>query len=227
MRKLIILGASGNSLSIYDAVADHNALLSTKGEDRIDVIGFLDDTPALAGTAFCDKPILGPLEAASRYAACEFINGIASIDSYTSKPAIVARTGVPIERFMTVVHPTAAVSRQARIGRGSAIMANCSVCAEAGVGDHVIMLQNSVVNHHSVVHDFATISSLVTILGYVTIGTGAFIGGASALRPRVTVGARALVGMGSVVICDVADDAVVVGNPARALTRRQTESRLG
>ncbi|MDB5553625.1 MAG: Maltose O-acetyltransferase [Rhizobium sp.] len=49
----------------------------------------------------------------------------------------------------------------------------------------------------------------------VTIGEDAWIGGGAIILAGVTIGARAIVGAGSVVTRDVAEDAVVVGNPAR------------
>ena len=48
---------------------------------------------------------------------------------------------------------------------------------------------------------------------------GARVGGGSVLCPGTTVGENALVGAGSVVTKDVADRAIVVGNPARVVGR--------
>jgi acetyltransferase-like isoleucine patch superfamily enzyme len=48
----------------------------------------------------------------------------------------------------------------------------------------------------------------------------AAIGSAAVILPGVTIGEEAVVGAGSVVTRDVADRAVVVGNPARVLRRR-------
>jgi acetyltransferase-like isoleucine patch superfamily enzyme len=48
---------------------------------------------------------------------------------------------------------------------------------------------------------------------------GAMIGANATLLPGVTIGRGALVGAGSVVIHDVPDGAVVVGNPARVVRR--------
>ncbi len=46
---------------------------------------------------------------------------------------------------------------------------------------------------------------------------GASIGSGSTILANVVIGARAIVGAGSVVTKDVPDDAVVAGNPARLL----------
>lgn len=48
---------------------------------------------------------------------------------------------------------------------------------------------------------------------------GASIGGGATVLPGITVGAGALVGAGAVVVGDVAPGLVVVGNPARPVTR--------
>jgi len=53
----------------------------------------------------------------------------------------------------------------------------------------------------------------------VTIGEDVWIGGGAIILAGVKIGARAIVGAGSVVTRDVPDDAVVVGNPARAMVR--------
>ncbi|HLA64371.1 MAG TPA: DapH/DapD/GlmU-related protein, partial [Rhodothermales bacterium] len=49
------------------------------------------------------------------------------------------------------------------------------------------------------------------------IGAGAFIGSNSALVAPVRIGDGAIIGAGSVVTRDVADYALVVGNPARRM----------
>jgi maltose O-acetyltransferase len=53
----------------------------------------------------------------------------------------------------------------------------------------------------------------------ISIGDDAWIGGAAIVLPGVAIGDRAVVGAGSVVTRDVPADAIVVGNPARAVDR--------
>ena len=104
------------------------------------------------------------------------------------------------------------------LGAGCSIMANSVICSGAHVHDHVIMLQNSSINHHSRLGKFVTVSAGVTVLGCVEAGENAFLSGGSSVAPYVKIGAGALVGLGSVVIRDVAPGTVVAGNPARELT---------
>jgi putative colanic acid biosynthesis acetyltransferase WcaF len=54
----------------------------------------------------------------------------------------------------------------------------------------------------------------------IAIGDGAWICADAFIGPDVTVGSRAIVGARSVVMTDVEDDAIVVGNPARLLKKR-------
>jgi UDP-2-acetamido-3-amino-2,3-dideoxy-glucuronate N-acetyltransferase len=52
---------------------------------------------------------------------------------------------------------------------------------------------------------------------------GASIGSSATIRCGITIGERAIVGMGSVVTKDVPPDTIVAGNPAKIL-RKRTES---
>lgn len=53
----------------------------------------------------------------------------------------------------------------------------------------------------------------------VTIEDGVWLGGSVVVCPGVTIGARSVIGAGSVVTKDVPPDVVAVGNPARVVRR--------
>src|SRR6185369_11341445 len=59
-----------------------------------------------------------------------------------------------------------------------------------------------------------------------TVKRGASIGSGATILCGITIGERAIVGAGSVVIRDVPDGATVVGNPARVLRPTETAEKL-
>ena len=55
----------------------------------------------------------------------------------------------------------------------------------------------------------------------IRVKNGAAIGAGAVILPGVTIGENAIIGAGAVVSKDVADNAVVVGNPSRVLRYRK------
>ncbi len=66
------------------------------------------------------------------------------------------------------------------------------------------------------------ITACAELSGGVTVGDWAWIGPNASLMDQITIGERATVGLGAVVIRDVAPGATVAGNPARVLESRRT-----
>jgi sugar O-acyltransferase (sialic acid O-acetyltransferase NeuD family) len=211
---LIIVGAVGNCLDIADAVtAQRDA-----GRDDLIVAGFLDDDPARQGQTIAGFPVLGPISTAANFPDAMFVCGIGSAKSFQSKAELIARTRISAERFATLVHPAACVSRSALLGPGTVILGNATICANVRIGAHVMMLPNCVVGHDTAINDYCIFAASVTVSGMVTIARGCYLGAASTIREGVSIGEGALVGMGTVVVRDVAAGIRVAGNPARPLS---------
>jgi putative colanic acid biosynthesis acetyltransferase WcaF len=68
-------------------------------------------------------------------------------------------------------------------------------------------------------HDF-TQAALPLITAKITIGEDAFIGARAFILPGITVGARSVIGAGSVVTRDVPADVVAAGNPCKVIRPR-------
>jgi len=213
-RDIIILGVNGNCVDIAEAID----LLAERGTP-VKVAGFLDDNVAVQGKLVAGFRVLGRIADAPKFADARFVCGIGSPQSYRRKLNIIASTGLPVERWMTVVHPAASVSRTARLGCGTVVLANSSIGVNARVGNHVMILQNSVISHDAVVGDGSVLATGVCVSGMVVLGESTYVGSNAAIRERLQVGDRALVGIGAVVTRDIEVDAVVAGNPARPIRR--------
>lgn len=214
-KRLVILGASGNALDVLDLVEAVNGRSA-----EWEVVGVLDDSRA--GGHFAERPVLGGLAEARRLSDCWFVNAIGSDRSFARRPEIVASVGVEDGRFATLVHPLAAVSSRAALGRGVCVHAGVSVAGNVVVGDHVWLAPGSIIGHDTTIAAHAMIAPGAVVSGGCQLGAACYVGAGAAVRQGVTVAERALVGLGAVVVRSVSAGEVVVGNPARPLRRPAT-----
>jgi len=212
MDRLIILGTGGNCIDILDTVNDIN---KHKGHAVYECIGFLDDTQDNWGKKYHDIEVLGPLDRASIYHDCLFVNGIGSPSNFWKKKNFISQTKISLERFATIVHPSASVSNMAKLGKGVVVLQNVTIASNVTIGNHVMILPNSILSHDDSIGDYTCITGGVCISGGVAIGSSCYLGTNSAIIGNVTIGDYCLVGMGSVVIDNVEKNSVVIGNPAK------------
>jgi acetyltransferase-like isoleucine patch superfamily enzyme len=81
------------------------------------------------------------------------------------------------------------------------------------------MLGNVYIAHDSHLGDYVVCANSVSISGRVSIGEASFIGANATVRENTHIGSYTIIGMGSVVISDIADGHIVAGNPARAVNK--------
>jgi len=216
LKKIIILGTGGNSVDILDTLNDLNS--SRKGP-IYQCIGFLDDDPQRWGIDLGGATILGPLKSAIKYKDCFFINGIGSPLNFWKKSIIIKQTGMPEDRFETIIHPTASVSKMAILGKGTVVFQNVVVTSNVKIGNHVVILPNSVVSHDDIIGDYTCIAGGVCISGRVSVGNSCYLGTNSSIIGDAIIGDCCMVGMGSVVLKSVPENSTVIGNPARFLRK--------
>jgi sugar O-acyltransferase (sialic acid O-acetyltransferase NeuD family) len=212
-RRIVILGTGGNSVDILDTIHD----VTKHSACGYECIGFLDDNELLWGKNIHGLKVLGPLISARDWSDCCFVNGIGTVTNFWRKAAIIAKTGVPHDRFETILHPTASVSKTARLGRGVVVFQNVTITSNVNVGNHVIILPNSVISHDDIIGDYTCIAGGGCISGGVTVGRSCYIGTNSTIINNVEIGDLSLVGMGSVVLRSIPQNSVFAGNPAKFL----------
>lgn len=127
--------------------------------------------------------------------------------------------------LVNLIHPSATISRSAKVGHGCALLAGCFLINNARIGDGVIVNTSTSVDHDVQVGDFSHLSSGVFTGGGSKIGTRSFIGLGSCTRQLSVIGDDVVVGAGSVVIGDVASGLTVAGNPARPLNKNRKSTK--
>ena len=126
--------------------------------------------------------------------------------------------------FATVIDPTSVVASNTTVSHGSYINSLVAIGANSTLGCHVFVNRSSSIAHDCTLESFVSTGPGAIICSDVRVGFGSFIGAGAVVKDGVRIGRHAFIGAGSMVIKDVADFEVVVGNPARVLKTRNNET---
>ena len=113
------------------------------------------------------------------------------------------------------IHPSAIISRYSSIGEGCTIFPGVIINTGVIIGDNVIVATGSSIDHDTVIHNHVLISAGVNIGGNDIIGEETLVAIGATTISGITIGCNCLVAAGSTVICNVPDNTIVVGTPAR------------
>jgi len=214
--KVVIIGAKNpETRRMIDAI------VAAGNPDRLEFHGFLDNDTSRHGKEFVGLPVFGGFEHLDRLIdeGCAFINTItgSTLARYETSKAISAKGG----KFVNFIHPT--VNLPQKIGVGNYIQEGVKIQAAVEIGDNSSIHVDAIVAHECKVGSSTFIAHAVSVSGEVTIGDGVFVGTNASILPQVKIGHWATIGAGTVVLQDVPDYAVVVGNPGKIL--RQNERK--
>lgn len=209
MRRLIILGAGGHGRVVADA-----ARLTGLWQEII----FLDDKyPEITHSALW--PIAGRLSdfAEQVQQKTEFIVAIGDNLTRMNWSKHLLSAGV---NLATVIHPTAVVGCLVSLGAGSCVLAQAVINTGSKIGMAAILNSGSVIEHDCHLKDAVHVCPNAALGGGVTVGENSTIGIGSAVRHLVRIGNHVMIGAGSVVVSDIADQTVAAGIPARPMQNR-------
>jgi len=117
--------------------------------------------------------------------------------------------------FMSLIHPQAMISNSAKIGKGVVVQAGASVSSCSTIGDFVKINTRANITHDVHIHEFSTIAPSAVVLSSSIIHPGCYIGSNATILSNKVIFSDAIVGAGAVVTKDVANQTIVIGNPAR------------
>ena len=205
MNKLLLFGAGGHGRVVADIA---------KLSDEWSSIEFLDDQfPKLSRIS--EWNILGKF---NEYQ--QFQKGNMKVCITIGDNNIRMKIFRMIEKdlqIVTLIHPSAVISKSASIGVGTVIMANSVVNIDARIGKGCIINTSSIIEHDCILSDGVHISPGVNLAGNVFIGDNSWVGVGSTVKEGVTIESNAVIGAGAVVVKDVPEGMKVAGNPAKPI----------
>ncbi len=203
MKKVIFFPFNGNAKEAVDCL--------TK---EYELIGFVDDSSDKWGLTYAGVKVYDrTFFELNSDALILAVPGSSS--NFKERENIINSLNFPIDRFTSIIHPDAKISKYSKIGSNTLIMSGVVITSNAIIGSNVCLLPNAIIHHDSVIGDFTIICSGVIVTGNCTIESSCYIGSGSRIINRIKIGKLTLVGMGSNVLRSIPEESKVVGNPAR------------
>jgi UDP-3-O-[3-hydroxymyristoyl] glucosamine N-acyltransferase len=115
--------------------------------------------------------------------------------------------------LFTFVHPTAFVSRNAKIGKGVIIYPLCNIDQGVTVEDGSILLNSTIVAHDSEIGKCCYLAPGVCVSGFVKVERLCSIGSGSVITNNITIGENSTIAMATSITKDIPRDSFAIGNP--------------
>lgn len=203
MTGVLIVGAGGHAKVVAE-------ILHARGAH---VLGYLDDEVSLHGKERLGLPILGCIDCYRDFNPNGLIIGVGS---NSARFEIAKRLdAVPHRLWLSAIHPQAVIAPSVQLGVGVVVAAGVVINPDTVIGDHAIINTGATVDHDCIIGRFAHIAPGVNLAGNVQIDDECFIGIGSAIIPGCHIGAKSVIGAGSVVISDIPTGVTAKGVPAR------------
>ena len=209
MKNLIIIGAGGMGREIYD--------LSTQchGYNKEYVIkGFLDDWNEALNGYDGYPPVIGKVSDYVVKPEDIFVCSFGDVELKKNCIELILDKGGD---FLTLIHPTASIGCNTKIGTGCIVLMNAYIGADCIIEDFVLVQIAAVVGHDVKVGKYSRLDCNTLCVGGTEIKEEVRIHTSAVINHRVVVGRKAQVGACSFVIRKVKEGTTVFGNPAKKI----------
>ncbi len=207
MKNLIIIGAGGFGREVYCT-----ALESIGYGEEFVVKGFIDDNVHALDKFEGYPPILNTIDGYQPEEDDVFACAVGVVKTRRIlSEKIIAKGGA----FQTLIHKTAYIGKNAKVGEGCIILAGARIHCDVTVGKYVIVQPYSILGHDVQVGDWTLINALADCGGMSKVGDMVTLHTTSFILPLSVIEEGATVGAGSVVLRKVKAGMTVMGVPAK------------
>ena len=207
MKQLLIIGARGWGREVFALTKFCRGY-----QTEFVVKGFLDDnTDALSGMNGY-PPIIDSVENYIPQQEDVFICALGDNKWKKHYADIIVLKG---GEFMNLIHKTAYVGQNTRLGFGCIVCHEASISCDVKVGNFVTFQRLADIGHDVRIGSYSTLGTKSFMGGGARLGENSTIQTGAIVLPHITIGNNCTVGAGSVVIRKVKDGHTVFGNPAK------------
>jgi sugar O-acyltransferase (sialic acid O-acetyltransferase NeuD family) len=146
------------------------------------------------------------------------ICGVGSIGSTEYRKNLLQRYRLLSNSFISIVHPSAYVSRSARIGKGIFVAMGAIVGTNVVIEDHAILNSGCIVDHDCIIGTGTHLATGCILSGSVHVGAWSHIGTGAKIIQGIIIAQQAVVGAGATVVRIIDLPATTwAGTPAKQL----------
>jgi acetyltransferase EpsM len=214
-KKVIILGAGGNANVIKSTINDIN-----EDSNQIEILGYLDDKISDNTNQLIEGKITKKnIDKYKKYKDVYFIWSLRS--TVLGQDILKKYKSLDIEekKFLTIIHPTAIVSKYSKIGYGVSIHPFVNISVNVVIKNNVHIFSHSFIGHDTTLDHFCYVANNVSMGAFIKVNEGGYLGMNCTIRERIKIGKWSIVGMGSVIINNINNFSVVAGNPGIELKK--------
>jgi acetyltransferase EpsM len=211
-KRIVILGGHGDGVVVASALQDLRTL------DRYIIpYGFLNDFEP-PGTMIADIPVLDKIENAKTFLDQKdvyFISALLKAKESYGRSQKIEQLRIPLERYYTLIHPHATVSKSAKVGYGTFIGPHANIMPNVIIGNHCSFRASANVGHDCIIGNYCYMGPNSNVSGRVKLGDGVHVGPNASVLDRLEIGSYSVIGIGSVVLENVPAFAIAFGHPAK------------
>lgn len=202
---IIVIGAGGHAKVIIDC------LQSTS----INILGFTNISNSIKD--ILNIPYLGDDSYIEKYNPQEILLalGIGSIKSCKIRKHIFEKWKAKGFNFITVIHPSANISKSVTIGEGSQILMGVNIQTGVEIKSNCIINTSCSIDHDCIINSHSNLAPRTVLSGNVHIGSEVYIGVGATIIQNIKIESNSVVGAGAVVIRDVPSNNLALGLPAK------------
>lgn len=125
------------------------------------------------------------------------------------------------KKIATLVDPDVYLPDDAQIGRGCIIEKYAFISKCVNIDCNSVVMPNSFIGHEVCIGSHCLIGVNVSLGGKCVVGDETFIGTGVPVKDRAHIGSQSIIGLGSMVLRDIPDGVIALGNPAKPVKKNE------
>ncbi len=206
--KVILVGYSGHGLAVADSI-------NTQNSHKL--IGYIDQQPKEFNPFKLDYFGTDNSDVFLRIKNNK-LKVILGVGDNVLRSKIFNQYNYEKISFINVIDKTSNLSKYITYGIGNFFSRNTIVNSFSTIENNCILNSGCIVEHECFLGSHVHIAPGAVLCGNVKIGEYSFIGANSSIKQGISIGKNVIVGAGSVVINNIPDYEIWVGNPAKKIS---------